>query len=69
MYKRSRKKIKMEESELNWHVMEKDLWPTEQKTEYVKNKEEDFVERCDKPMLIKEAEDLIKERAIKRKHK
>ena len=51
----------MEESELAWRAMEEDLWPIEQEVENVKNEKEEFVERCDKPMLIKEAEDLIKE--------
>ena len=41
--------------------MEEDLWPSEQEVENVKYEKEEFVERCDKPMLIKEAEDLIKE--------
>ena len=51
----------MEESELAWRVMEEGLWPNEQEVENVKNEKEEFVERCDKPMLIKEVEDLMKE--------
>ena len=51
----------MEESELEWRAMKEDLWPSEQEVENVKNEKEEFVERFDKPMLIKEAEDLIKE--------
>ena len=51
----------MEKSELAWHAMEEGLWPSEQEVENVKNEKEEFVERCDEPMLINEAEDLIKE--------
>ena len=52
----------MEENELAWHaIMEEDLWPTEQEVENVKKEKEEFAERCKKTILIKEAEDLIKE--------